>query len=193
MKTKYFFFGLLVAAFLTVPLIASAVDLGGDLAGRAATGAGYSAATDTTASEIIGEIIQIALSFVGVIFLVLTVYAGFLWMNARGEQSDIDKAQGILRTAIVGMIITVGAYSITSFVVPKIVSKTVGEATNSGEVGCCLIEDDSGAVIRYQIVGSQEECERSFAPGCVPGIVADDCEFSYEPSTAACAAQVPAQ
>lgn len=124
---KYLILTILFAgAFALIgPEVAEALDLGSGMAKNAAVQAGFDGNTnDTSLAENIGAIIKMLLSFTGVIFLVLTVYAGFLWMNARGDESKIEKSQSILRSAIIGLIITVGAYSITNFVVPRIVAQT---------------------------------------------------------------------
>ncbi len=65
---------------------------------------------------IIGNGIQIALSLLGVILLFYVLYAGFLWMTAGGEEDNIKKAQGILRNAVIGLVIILASYSITLFV-----------------------------------------------------------------------------
>lgn len=65
---------------------------------------------------IVGVIIGVVLSFVGVIFLILTIYAGYLWMTASGNEEQIKKAQNILRNSIVGLIIVLSAYAITAFI-----------------------------------------------------------------------------
>lgn len=70
----------------------------------------------------IGRIIGFILSFVGVVFLGLMIYGGFTWMLARGNDSEVSKAKGIIISAIIGIIIVAGAYAITAtvlrFVVP---------------------------------------------------------------------------
>ncbi|MEK7084603.1 MAG: hypothetical protein AAB932_05195 [Patescibacteria group bacterium] len=69
-------------------------------------------------ATVIGDIINVALSMVGMLFLVLMVYAGYLWMTARGEQTQIEKAQTIIRTSIIGLVIVLSAYAIT-FLITK--------------------------------------------------------------------------
>lgn len=61
-----------------------------------------------------GQIIGIALSFVGVLFLILMIYAGLLWMTAIGNEEKIKKAKGLLMDAVVGIIIVFSAYAITA-------------------------------------------------------------------------------
>lgn len=89
-----------------------------DLAGQIANKAGYATqgVNEFTLSETIGRVIKIALGFVGTIFFALTVYAGFLWMTAQGNSDQVDKAKDILKTAVIGIIIVVSAYSITAFI-----------------------------------------------------------------------------
>jgi hypothetical protein len=69
--------------------------------------------TDTTLSENIGSIIKYLLSFLGVIFIILTIYGGFLWMTAAGDSEQITKAKDIIKSSIIGLIIIVAAYSLT--------------------------------------------------------------------------------
>ena len=160
MKLKYkaiitiFILALTLVSFQTI----LAVDLGGSLAGQIATKAGYDKATsETTFAENIGVIIKIVLSFVGVVFLALTVYAGYLWMTARGEEEQVKKAQKIITSAVIGLIITVGAYSITSFVVPQILEKTSGPgASVTPKYWCCEYKLDGKDV--KTPVNTTEEC-----------------------------------
>lgn len=84
----------------------------------AADRAGYSQAQGDIGT-ITGQIINVALSLVGIIFLALMVYAGYLWMTARGEESQIETAQKIVTSAIIGLVLTLSAYAITALVTKK--------------------------------------------------------------------------
>lgn len=64
----------------------------------------------------IGTVLSTVLAYTGTIFFILVVYAGIMWMMAAGNEENIKKAQGILRTAIIGLIIILSAYAITQFV-----------------------------------------------------------------------------
>lgn len=127
MSIKKLFLGIVASAYLIIPLSVSALDLGGARAKNAAVSAGYSSATnETTLAENIGSAVRVVLSLTGIIFTGLMVYAGFLWMTAKGDESKVEKAQEIIKAAIIGWIVTVGAYSITDFVVPAILSRLGG-------------------------------------------------------------------
>lgn len=65
---------------------------------------------------LISKIIRIVLGFLGIIFLVLTILAGFRWMTSGGNEEAVKKAQGSIKTAIIGLVIVLAAYSITYFV-----------------------------------------------------------------------------
>lgn len=67
-------------------------------------------------SSAISTVIKAILSLVGTIFLSLTIYAGILWMTAAGEEEKVTKATGILKMAVIGLVIVMSAYAITYFV-----------------------------------------------------------------------------
>jgi cytochrome bd-type quinol oxidase subunit 2 len=67
-----------------------------------------------------GQVIKAALSLVGLAFLLLMVYAGFLWMTARGEDTQIEKARKIISSTIIGLVLVLSAYAITLFVTSQL-------------------------------------------------------------------------
>jgi len=73
-----------------------------------------------------GRVINAGLSVVGIVFLVLMLYGGYLWMTARGKEERLEKAKNTLEAAIIGLIIVLAAYGITYFVVDRIISSTAG-------------------------------------------------------------------
>ena len=80
--------------------------------------------SDTTFAKTIADIIQIALGFLGVIFLVLIVYAGFLWMTAAGNEEKVKKSKDIMIAAVIGVTIVLAAYAITFFVINNLLKAT---------------------------------------------------------------------
>lgn len=63
-----------------------------------------------------GQIIGVLLSFVGVLFLILMIYAGLTWMTAQGNSQQVDKAKDLLINSVVGIIIVFSAYALTAFI-----------------------------------------------------------------------------
>ncbi len=72
----------------------------------------------------IGKLISALLSVLGVIFLLLIVWAGFTWMTAQGDPKKVDKAKDILITSVVGLIILLSAYAISTFVIEQLATAT---------------------------------------------------------------------
>lgn len=123
---KNFFISLAIVILLILPSTVFALNLGGNLLESARDKSGYARASETTLASNLGMVVNVVLSFAGVIFMSLMVYAGYLWMTARGNEQQIDKSLAIIKAAVIGMIITVGSYSITNFIVPKILERVAG-------------------------------------------------------------------
>ncbi|MEI7620712.1 MAG: hypothetical protein WCJ57_04060 [Candidatus Falkowbacteria bacterium] len=79
----------------------------------------------TTLEGGISAILTTALSFLGVIFLLLMIYGGILWMTARGNEKTVDQAKNIIFDAIIGLVIVASAYAITYFVASVFVNQTM--------------------------------------------------------------------
>ncbi len=115
-------FAVISAAFL--PLAVRAQDLGtGLLKDTAEKTAGYKGGV--TIEQVVGSVISGALAILGVVFLVLIVYGGYLWMIARGDESKVEKAKDTISRSIIGLVIVLAAYAITFFVVNALVEKSI--------------------------------------------------------------------
>ena len=66
--------------------------------------------------SIAGTIIRGALTGVGLIFFILMIYGGFLWMTARGNDDQVEKARNIITAGIIGVAVIVAAYAITNLI-----------------------------------------------------------------------------
>ena len=62
------------------------------------------------------RIINTVLTLLGFGFLIIIIYAGFLWAWARGNTEEIEKAKNLIRRAIIGFIIILGSLGISMFV-----------------------------------------------------------------------------
>jgi hypothetical protein len=65
----------------------------------------------------IGNIIIGILSLIGVITLVLIIYAGFLWLTSQGDATKVTKAKSIMIYAFIGLLIILASYVIVNFVI----------------------------------------------------------------------------
>ena len=73
---------------------------------------------------IIARIIKIWLSVFGIVFLVLIIYGGFIWMTAGGSEEKVTKARQIIINSAIGLAIVMMAYAITWFVVYQLSEAT---------------------------------------------------------------------
>ncbi|HEU0051498.1 MAG TPA: Ig-like domain-containing protein, partial [Patescibacteria group bacterium] len=81
----------------------------------------------TTDPRIIAaRIINVALGTLAIIFVVLIIYAGFLYMTSGGDAEKTTKAKTWIRNAIIGLIIILSAWAITTFVINKLIQATGG-------------------------------------------------------------------
>lgn len=75
-----------------------------------------------------GLIINRALTLVGLLFFVLMVYGGFLWITARGKEEQIEKARNVIIASLIGIAIIVASYALTNF----ITSRAIDAGTSDG-------------------------------------------------------------
>ncbi len=75
---------------------------------------------------IVARLIQTALSFVGIILLVMILSGGFSFMISGGNEERRDSAKRTLFNAIMGVIVILSAYSIVAFVFNTLSSATTG-------------------------------------------------------------------
>ncbi len=79
-----------------------------------------------TIPEIVGGLINVALSIIGFVFLGLALYSGFKWMTAQGNEKDVTKARDTLINATIGIVLIVAAYAITSFIFTDVIDSITG-------------------------------------------------------------------
>jgi cysteine-rich repeat protein len=72
----------------------------------------------------VGNIINVALSLLGIVAVGIVLFAGFTWMTANGDSGKIDRAKAMLRNGIIGLAIIFSSWAITTFLL-----STLGDAT----------------------------------------------------------------
>ena len=82
---------------------------------------GYAPISETNdLTIIIGTIVNSVFSLLGIIFIVLMLYAGYNWMTAAGDETKLTRAKDIIRRAIIGLIVTASSYAIWWFIFSKL-------------------------------------------------------------------------
>lgn len=82
----------------------------------------------------IANLIRVALGFVGIILLILTLYAGYLWFSARGNEDQVTQAKAVLRNSVIGLVIILLSYSITLFVLKAVFAPEPEPITGAGDL-----------------------------------------------------------
>jgi len=75
--------------------------------------AGFFNNNSNNIDNITQTIINAVLSFLGVIFTIIIIYAGFKWMMAEGNTESVTQAKSLLKNAVIGLIIVLAAYAIS--------------------------------------------------------------------------------
>jgi len=65
------------------------------------------------------SIINVALTFLGLIFIVLILYGGFTYMTAGGDSKKTEKAVSIMKDSIIGVAIIFISYGIVNYVIEE--------------------------------------------------------------------------
>jgi len=65
-------------------------------------------------------VVNFLLNFIGIIFFILLIYSGYLWMMARGNEAEVEKSKKITREAITGLIIIIIARLFTEFLITQV-------------------------------------------------------------------------
>ncbi len=119
----------ILAVCLALPLLASAQNAAtnGDAPlikrlQNVADKGGY--VTDSTIAStpiIIGTIVGAFINFTGIVFIILMVIAGYSWMTASGNEEKTKKAMATIKTAIIGLVVSLSAWVIWNFVFEKLI------------------------------------------------------------------------
>lgn len=72
--------------------------------------------TTTTVESTIGSVIRLAMSLLGSIFIILIIIAGINWMRAGGNEDVVKKSKSTITNLIIGLIIVIAAYALSSFI-----------------------------------------------------------------------------
>ena len=79
---------------------------------------------DRDPREIAGSVIRVLLGFLGIIAVLIILYAGFLWMTAAGNDDKVSTAKSMMSAGVIGLVIILAAFGIASFVMDALVEAT---------------------------------------------------------------------
>lgn len=70
----------------------------------------------TPVVSLVARIINVSLGLLGMIFVSLLIYAGFVWMTANGNEDRVATAKKTITAAVIGLVIILMAFTVTQFV-----------------------------------------------------------------------------
>lgn len=89
----------------------------------------------TSHTTIIQNTLNALLTLLALIFLILIIYSGFMWMTSAGNEEKVKKAKSTLKNATIGVIIVLFSFVITQFVFSAINhASTPPETSGSGDI-----------------------------------------------------------
>lgn len=155
-------------------------------AGAAGLGEGSRYPSDVP--TLIGNVIGTALSMIAVIFFLLMVYGGFLWMTAHGDSSQVDKAKDTIIAAVIGIIVVLASYAITNFVFnatggspQQAPTSPPGNPGAQQLTGCCIYTNSEDNIKKAIFGHSNDTCQNI----CTIG-EGSDCRVVQVANEAAC-------
>lgn len=144
---KKIFLYIVAALIIFAPQFVFADALGTGLLNQSVGGVGLESSLETSTANVIMAVLAVT----GTVFLVLTVVAGIMWMTASGNEEKITKAKKIIVGAIIGLAITIFAYTITAFISSRLVQSGnvagTDDCNNQGGVCTKMSECPEGHVI----------------------------------------------
>lgn len=127
MSFKKVLFAIILLAVMVLPVVVFAEDFG---LKAAADGTSLLKPSEgNSVPSLIGKLVGAGLSLIGVVFFGLILYGGIRWMTAMGRSEEVEKAKQIMEAAIIGLVIVLAAYAVTSFVINNLAG--TGESTES--------------------------------------------------------------
>jgi len=99
---------------------------------------------------IIANVVRIALGFAGLIFVILIIYGGWMYMTSEGVAEKVTKAREIIKNSVIGILIIMSAFVIVSFIISSLQDGTAGGNLDGGgsisfrsglgALGACSVE-----------------------------------------------------
>jgi len=142
--------------------------------------------SSTSLAKVIGQIIYAILGFLGIIFILLLIYGGFLRMTAQGDPGKIKTSYGIITSAVIGVVIILASYTITAFIIGKVEGSVGNGGGGDGggggfvQTGSCVV--DEGPTYGKECWNNLTIDECSTTGKCSPGsgsCVSGSCSCSW--------------
>ncbi len=82
--------------------------------------ANYETGSGSNIYSLVGVGVKGFLAALSIVFFFLVVYAGILWMKARGNQDEVANAKTLIEEAVIGLVVILSAYALTNFILGRL-------------------------------------------------------------------------
>ena len=73
---------------------------------------------------IASQIVNLLLLTLGLFCIALLIYAGYIWLIARGNKEEAEKAKKIITGTVIGLLVVLTSYGVTEYIFRTIVNAT---------------------------------------------------------------------
>lgn len=98
--------------------------------------AGNEAYGDTAESSlptVVGTVVNSFLAVMGIVLTIIIIRGGFMYMTAGGESGQTEKAKKWIINGIVGLIIVLLAYALSTFVIDRLIEATTNSVPKAAK------------------------------------------------------------
>lgn len=74
----------------------------------------------------VANIIRVVLGILGIVVTLIIIAGGFRWMTAGGNEESVAQAKRIISAGVIGLLIIVVAYALSTWIFSVILSATTG-------------------------------------------------------------------
>ena len=121
---KYILIGLAMLLSLAIMPAAQVSALDDDVLGVKKFGDATKLGTNPF-EETIAEIINVALSLLGIVAVVIILIGGFKWMTSGGDETKVGDARKFIFAGVIGLAIIMSSWALATFVLTKLADATL--------------------------------------------------------------------
>ncbi|MFZ1987988.1 MAG: pilin [Minisyncoccia bacterium] len=141
-RYRAFLFLAIVASISFFPNVASAQSFFGPIISEECAACEYGAGWGCVL-ETVGNVINLGLTLAISFAVLLIAYAGFLWVTNPANPENLSKGKTILKNAVIGLVIALGAWVIVNTILLALTGKNVTQQTSVlSDSNRCLPEPD---------------------------------------------------
>jgi cysteine-rich repeat protein len=118
--------GVALGLLFVTPALAETLTANQMFGGDSETFAASSGLASGSLVLMIARAIRTFLGFLGIVAVIVVLYAGFLWVTAGGEEEKIAKAKKVLKNGLIGLLIMLSSFTIAQFVLSRLTSSIGG-------------------------------------------------------------------